>query len=386
MPPLKKAPQSPTDLDTKFFLYTRIFQETEIRYDDGGKSLAGSGLDPRLPTRIVVHGFKGSLKDEGAVSLVDNLLKIEDSNVIVVDWEKGAQGPSYIVSAANTQLIGRQLALLIMDAINMGVPPEMIHVIGFSLGAHIAGYAGRAVRQAMDVQLGRITGLDPASPLFREFLKASLISLNVEDARIVDVIHTDGAPRWPSGFGLWKVIGDVDFFPNGGRDQPGCTHVPASLIVSHFEGVVNSSIVCNHARGFQLFLESTIPLKVERSVGGVGAPCRFRSFPCHSRDHFGSGACFPYTCNLNATGIFYLFTIVYFRVGGFVTIKISRRVEGVRQPLLRPFPPPNVHHQHVETYGPLGNVTSYLNRKQIDRHRVENFPWTCRTVGILRSA
>lgn len=76
---------------------------------------------------------------------------------MLVDWHKGAAGPSYISAAANTQLVGRQLALLIMELLSHGADPSRMHIIGFSLGAHIAGYAGRAV-QKVRVKIGRITG------------------------------------------------------------------------------------------------------------------------------------------------------------------------------------------------------------------------------------
>jgi hypothetical protein len=36
--------------------------------------------------------------------------------------------------------------------------PNQVHIIGFSLGCHVAGYAG----EAMSVKVRRITGLDPA--------------------------------------------------------------------------------------------------------------------------------------------------------------------------------------------------------------------------------
>ena len=36
--------------------------------------------------------------------------------------------------------------------------PSQVHIIGFSLGCHVAGYAG----EAMSVKVRRITGLDPA--------------------------------------------------------------------------------------------------------------------------------------------------------------------------------------------------------------------------------
>lgn len=76
------------------------------------------------------------------------------------------------------------------------------------------------------------TGLDPASPLFRQMLSASLLSLSADDAAFVDVVHTDGARIWSEGFGLFNPIGDVDYFPNGGLDQPGCEQVRGSVIVS----------------------------------------------------------------------------------------------------------------------------------------------------------
>lgn len=77
--------------------------------------------------------------------------------MIFVDWEKGAAGPSYAVAAANTQLIGRQLAILIADMVALNSDPERMHVIGFSLGAHVAGFAGKALRSS-GIRIGRITG------------------------------------------------------------------------------------------------------------------------------------------------------------------------------------------------------------------------------------
>jgi len=69
---------------------------------------------------------------------------------------------------------------------NYGLDPNDVHLIGHSLGAHTAGYAG----EKLGGNIGRITGLDPAEPYFQGM--PSHLRLDYTDARLVDVIHTDG--------------------------------------------------------------------------------------------------------------------------------------------------------------------------------------------------
>lgn len=77
--------------------------------------------------------------------------------MILIDWEKGAKGPQYPYAAANTEVVGRQLGFLLLHMINLGINPEKIHLIGFSLGAHVAGCASELVK-TRGYLLGRITG------------------------------------------------------------------------------------------------------------------------------------------------------------------------------------------------------------------------------------
>jgi hypothetical protein len=55
-----------------------------------------------------------------------------------------------------------------------------------------SSYAGEALKRDFGMELGRITGLDPADPHFEE--TDPLIRLDETDAYYVDIIHTDANP------------------------------------------------------------------------------------------------------------------------------------------------------------------------------------------------
>merc|ERR1719328_180056 len=88
------------------------------------------------------------------------------------------------------------------------------HIVGFSLGAQVAGKAGATLNGA----LGRITGLDPAENDFMG--KPASEQLDSSDAIFVDVIHTS-ANSQEAGvlgpIGNREQLGDMDFWPNSGN-------------------------------------------------------------------------------------------------------------------------------------------------------------------------
>ena len=151
--------------------------------------------------------------------------------------------------------MGRQVALLV-NAINgmLGSKNGDFHLIGFSLGAHVAGFAGSelrnvsritglfkneflltvAVRSKCKFISPTMVGLDPAGPLFENY--DPRVRLDSTDADLVDVIHSNGEKIYMGGLGAWAPMGDIDFYPNGGRMQKGCTNL--------FVGAVSDMIWC----------------------------------------------------------------------------------------------------------------------------------------------
>ena len=78
--PLKKPPQPPETVDTKFILLTRSSLSSNssyiLKYGDNQKSLILANFDDTLPTKLIIHGFKGSGQDKGAQEIASAFLDL----------------------------------------------------------------------------------------------------------------------------------------------------------------------------------------------------------------------------------------------------------------------------------------------------------------------
>ncbi|XP_076345892.1 pancreatic triacylglycerol lipase-like [Tachypleus tridentatus] len=278
---LDTLPESPQAIGTQFYLFTRKnpHHGDLLHYNDKS-SLYFSHFNGSNPVKIVIHGFGGSADKSWVKQMVEGLLYVGDMNVIVVDWEKGAKLPNYVQAAANTQLIGKEIAQLIrLINYERGTTNHDFHLIGFSLGAHVAGFVGMEIKN-----LSRITGLDPAAPLFEGY--EAKVRLDPTDAKFVDVIHSNGDSMIRGGFGAYESMGHVDFFPNGGKFQQGCSGVFIGALSDILWGQWKS--LCHHRRALRFFMNSLMP------------SCSFPSVACDSYEDFVRGDCF--TCFEDACG------------------------------------------------------------------------------------
>lgn len=212
--------------ETKFYLFTRSNREkAELLNMYDPSSFTKSLFDPTCKTVMIVHGFTHHSYQPWVTKMKNELLKRNSLNVINVDWKKGASFYTmyYVKAVANTPLVGAKITYLVQTLNKVtGVNPQSIHIIGHSLGAHIAGYAGKRLARR-NLLLGRITGLDPAKPNFQGANVGA--RLDKTDAKFVDVIHTNAAPFLLGGSGYRARLGHIDFYPNGGEYQPGCENL-----------------------------------------------------------------------------------------------------------------------------------------------------------------
>uniref|UniRef100_A0A3P9MBU8 triacylglycerol lipase n=1 Tax=Oryzias latipes TaxID=8090 RepID=A0A3P9MBU8_ORYLA len=241
------------------------------------ESLTACTFNRTSKTFLLIHGWTLSgMYGSWMPKLVSALFEKEQSaNVIVVDWLSLAQN-HYAVAAQNTKAVGQEIARFI-DWIEetTNIPLDNIHLIGYSLGAHVAGFAGSHAAN----KVGRITGLDPAGPDFEG--EHAHRRLSPDDAHFVDVLHTFTRGSLGFSIGIQQPVGHVDIYPNGGHFQPGCNLRGALEKIANF-GIlaVTDAVKCEHERSIHLFIDSL--LNEQDAV---------TAYRCGSSDTFDRGMC-----------------------------------------------------------------------------------------------
>lgn len=64
-----------------------------------------------------------------------------------------------------------------------------------------------------------------------------------------------------AGYGMSQPVGHLDFYPNNGKEQPGCDLtegplIPLTLVKQGLEEASRVLVACNHVRAIKLFTES----------------------------------------------------------------------------------------------------------------------------------
>ncbi|KAI2804432.1 Lipase [Blomia tropicalis] len=271
------VPVSPEQADVEFLLYTREnwHDVDKLSWNDT-EQIKNSHFDPKKPTKFYTHGYIDSVKFGPYMEeMKDEYLEIEDINFIVVDWSR-ANGPIYGQAVVNTRVVGAMIAIQIQQFIKIkGGSLDDFHLLGHSLGSHVSANAGKFLKG----QLGRITGLDPAGPYF-EHLPAEA-RLWHTDAKFVDAIHTDARLNYDNlGLGMEETCGHIDFYPNSGSDQPGCTEDRLGFILNNIFLGIRTMVACSHQRAVDFYMDS---LAHKNEIP--------KAFACSSYNDYVAGKC-----------------------------------------------------------------------------------------------
>ncbi|RWS29102.1 pancreatic triacylglycerol lipase-like protein [Leptotrombidium deliense] len=269
-------------IGTKILLYTQSNPVTAEVLVPGDPSTINkiSSFRSEKPLRVIIHGsFDGLDNGHWMTDMKDKFLQRDDENVILCDWSKGASANLPDQRMTNIRMLGSKVADVLKDFIKLkNVKPEDIHVIAHSLGTFAADVIGRQIQN-----LGRISALDPGGPNF-DVLPIDM-RLDSSDALFVDAIHTDVENTSLSlyGRGTAVAVGHMDFFPNGGSNQPGCNVQRfEDLIIRPIGEGVRRFVACHHYRAIDYFMETILP---------TSSNCLMLAYKCDNYTNYLDGKC-----------------------------------------------------------------------------------------------
>ncbi|XP_062555875.1 pancreatic triacylglycerol lipase-like [Armigeres subalbatus] len=244
------------ETDVIFRLFTRANPvHAQVLQWNNPASVSNSNFNPANPTRFTIHGWNGGETSGLHANIRQNYFAVGDFNVISVDWGAGANTINYITARNRVASVGDIISRMVNTLVSAGMSRNSVSLIGHSLGAHAAGSAGKI----QGGQLQTIIGLDPAGPLFS---LGQPDIMEPSDAQYVEAVFSNAGT-----LGFDSPLGDSNFYPNGGRSQPGCG--------------IDIAGNCAHSRAHELFAES-----VSSTVG-------FRATRCASHNEVTAGNCTP---------------------------------------------------------------------------------------------
>eukprot|EP00091_Calanus_sinicus_P018033 TRINITY_DN3997_c0_g1_i3.p1 TRINITY_DN3997_c0_g1~~TRINITY_DN3997_c0_g1_i3.p1 ORF type:complete len:260 (-),score=80.25 TRINITY_DN3997_c0_g1_i3:84-818(-) len=197
-----------------FYLWTRENPDDYDTLELSSDSLLASHFNSDHPIIILSHGWNshGFIAEKGfGKGFADAYLSVGDYNVISIDWGDLESWANYPAAASRTRPVGEHAANLVKILSDLGLL-DNIHVVGHSLGAHVAGFLAKKVQEMGLGKLKRVTGLDPAQPFFD--IAGPEERIDKDDADFVQIVHTNSGMIWDGCLSIKKSLGHVDFLPS----------------------------------------------------------------------------------------------------------------------------------------------------------------------------
>lgn len=133
-----------TQNDITYFFYSQRHpsRSIKIRYTTIDL-LRFTDFNAKKHTLFIVHGWNNCNESEVNYKIKESILAHDDINVFVVDWSPMA-GKNYISARGSVVRVGQYLAGFIMELKEKyGLKLSTVKFVGYSLGAHVCGNAGK---------------------------------------------------------------------------------------------------------------------------------------------------------------------------------------------------------------------------------------------------
>lgn len=262
-------PQHPDKLEVLFSLRTYNGLSYIGPFDDATFDVLLGDNDS--PIAIFVHGFTNNYLQTPHFNETQRLYVRNGFNFVVVDWH--IANSVYAQAVFNTRTVGAMIGYFLK---RWNLQPDAI-CIGFSLGSHICGEAGKWLRNNKFPPIAACHMLDPAGPFF-DGCDADIVQ-NKEDCAIVNVLHVSQnvSKFMPhtilvQGYGSRHASGNCDYWINDGLSwkQPGCSCTPGPSVQQYFVQSKSMNMAvhcvwCAHFRVLDFYLS-----EIKKSCRRIG--------------------------------------------------------------------------------------------------------------------
>uniref|UniRef100_A0A2A4JPF3 Lipase domain-containing protein n=1 Tax=Heliothis virescens TaxID=7102 RepID=A0A2A4JPF3_HELVI len=188
-------------------------------------------------TMIFSGGYQSVPTGPANTAMMQACLTKNDTACCILNWSAESSCVfGYLCVVERVETVGNQLGEALVILFKTGkLLLESLILIGHSLACHVLGYAGRKA-DSLGYKLLRITGLDPAGPLYNP--PSKYIAFSYTDAVYTEAMHTD-----PGGYGIINSTVTVQYWPNTvtSGSQNGC--------------FLSLDSMCSHNRAYQYAAE-----------------------------------------------------------------------------------------------------------------------------------
>lgn len=178
------------------------------------------------PMVLLINGWRDTI-DKDVITALARAYKLNtNAHFVVADWSAYSSNPFLVPSVLATVGTGKVIGEFIDEASkafdnvdDRKIFFKNLHVLGLTMGAHVAGSVANYLKKKNSGKIGRITAFDADGPVFTfPILLPCSFRLCKKHADFVQLIHTDVLV-----LGTVAPIGHADFYVNfGGPIQPGC--------------------------------------------------------------------------------------------------------------------------------------------------------------------